>query len=131
MRLALDAEPKANKFDVDARVVGPAGGVIGKLLGTDRPVTLTVTGDGEYTDWRGKLVATASAMPIADLALTQRQGRYDLAGKLRPSLVTTGKVQRLTAPGLTVKGNAALSDRRSIPIWPSPVRRWRFRSMAS
>lgn len=112
LRLALDAEPEANRFDVDARVVGPAGGVIGKLVGTDRPVTLTVTGDGRYTDWRGKLVATASAMPIADLALTQRQGRYDLAGMLRPSLVTQGKVQRLTAPGLTIKGNAALANRR-------------------
>ncbi len=112
LRLALDAEPEADRFDVDARVVGPAGGVIGKLAGTGRPVTLTVAGDGRYTDWRGRLVATASAMPIADLALTQRQGRYDLAGTLRPSLVTQGKVQRLTAPGLTVKGNAALADRR-------------------
>ncbi|CAM3180904.1 Translocation/assembly module TamB [Sphingomonas antarctica] len=112
LRLAIDAEPDANKFDVDTRVVGPAGGVIGKLVGTDRPVTLTVAGDGRYTDWHGRLVATASALPVADLALTQRQGRYDLAGTLRPSLVTQGKVQRLTAPGLTVKGNAALADRR-------------------
>ncbi len=112
LRVALDAEPDANRFDVDARVVGPAGGVIGKMLGTDRPVTLTVQGDGRYSDWRGSLVATASAKPIANLALVQRQGRYDLSGTLRPSLVTTGKVQRLTAPGLTVKGNAALANRR-------------------
>ena len=112
LRLAIDAEPDANRFDVDTRIVGPAGGVIGKFIGTDRPVTLTIAGDGRYTDWHGKLIATASALPIANIALTQRQGRYDLDGTLHPSMVTSGKIQRLTAPVVTLKGNAALADRR-------------------
>src|SRR3954453_5002179 len=50
----LDAEPDRNKFDVFARVIAPADGLVPALIGTKRSVNLAIGGKGSWTRWRGQ-----------------------------------------------------------------------------
>jgi translocation and assembly module TamB len=108
----LDAEPDRNKFDIGAALNAPSGGVFGAIIGTQRPVKIRLGGDGSWTDWHGSLTGDASGARIASLDLTARKGRYDLDGRIVPSLVAHGKLMSLSAPSVRVKGNAMLVNRR-------------------
>ncbi len=110
--LKLDSAPDRNIFDVSAAVDAPAKGVIGGMLGATQPLSLRLDGDGNWKDWKGGLIARAGSGELAKLALTARSGRYDLNGVVRPSLVTTGRIARLTGPVMQVTGNAVLANRR-------------------
>jgi translocation and assembly module TamB len=112
LTLKLDAEPEQNKFDVDAKLAAPAGGVFGRVIGTARPVALSITGDGNWTSWRGSGQASFSGTKIADLALTNEAGRYGLNGRLALETLTKGKLQRMAAPLVKVRGDATLINRR-------------------
>ncbi len=112
LSLNLDAEPDRNKFDVAGTLDAPTGGLFGAMLGTQRPVTAQLDGDGSWQNWKGALAATASGGRVIALDLMARGGRYDVEGQIAPSLITTGKLMRLTAPVVRVKGNAMLSNRR-------------------
>ena len=110
--LNIDAEPDRNKFDIAGTLDAPTGGLFGAMLGTQRPVTAKLDGDGTWADWKGTLAATASSKRVVSLDLRARGGRYDLEGQLAPSLITQGKLMRMTAPVVRVKGNAMLENRR-------------------
>jgi translocation and assembly module TamB len=112
LALNLDAEPDRNRFDIAGTLDAPAGGLFGAMLGTQRPVTAQLDGDGSWENWKGTLAATASGGRMISLDLMARGGRYDVEGLLAPSLVTQGKLMRLTAPAVRVKGNAMLENRR-------------------
>ncbi len=112
LALNLDAEPDRNKFDIDAQLDAPAGGLFGAMIGTQRPVTAQIDGDGTWAAWQGRVDATASGERVIALTLTARGGRYDVAGTVSPSLVTQGKLMRLTAPVIRVQGGATLNNRR-------------------
>ena len=49
INLKLDAEPDRDKFDIEARVVSPADGVIPALVGTHRAIGFLATGQGSWT----------------------------------------------------------------------------------
>nr|MBA3897624.1 translocation/assembly module TamB [Sphingomonadaceae bacterium] len=112
LAVTLDSEPDRNKFDVAATLDAPSGGVFGAMIGTKRAVTARLSGKGTWRDWRGTLAATASGSRVVSLDLMARGGRYDLEGQVAPSVVTQGKLMRLTAPVVRVKGNAMLANRR-------------------
>ncbi len=112
LALNLDAEPDRNKFDIAGTLDAPTGGLFGAMLGTSRPLTAQIDGDGSWQNWKGTLAATASGKRVISLDLMARGGRYDVEGQIAPSLITQGKLMRLTAPVVRVKGNAMLSNRR-------------------
>ena len=109
--LKLDAEPDRDKFDVEARVISPANGVIPALVGTRRAIGLSIAGNGSWTRWRGKAALDLSGQPAARLALGVDSGRYRLTGKWDADQFLTGKFQRLTSPMVDVSGDATLKDR--------------------
>ncbi|HEX5237373.1 MAG TPA: translocation/assembly module TamB domain-containing protein, partial [Sphingomicrobium sp.] len=109
--LHLDAEPDRNKFDVAARVNAPANGLVPTLIGTRRSIDLTVGGKGSWTHWRGSAALDLSGRPTARLALGVDSGRYRLKGEWAPAQFLTGKLQRLTAPVVSIRGDATLHDR--------------------
>ncbi|WP_310468127.1 translocation/assembly module TamB domain-containing protein [Sphingomonas sp.] len=111
LAIALDAEPDRDRFDLDARIVSPAGGLVPALFGSTRALDLAVAGDGSWTRWRGSAAMNLSGRPAARLALTADKGRYGLAGTLAPAPFLKGRLQRLTAPTVQVRGNATLADR--------------------
>jgi len=109
--LHLDAEPDRNKFEVAARVISPADGLVPALIGTNRSINLALGGNGSWTRWRGTAALDLSGRSTARLALGVDQGRYRLQGQWAPSQFLTGKLQRLTAPLVTIRGSATLKDR--------------------
>ncbi|SNS42513.1 autotransporter secretion inner membrane protein TamB [Sphingomonas laterariae] len=110
--LLLDAEPDRDRFDLDANLHSPKGGVVGKVAGTERPIGLVVRGDGTWKTWKGVAKLDIGAFHVVDLALGVREGNYSLSGTLAPSPLLKGKLQRLTAPRILVTGEAKLADRR-------------------
>ncbi|WP_240653129.1 translocation/assembly module TamB domain-containing protein [Sphingomonas crocodyli] len=112
LKLRVDAEPDANRFDVEARVTGPDKGLFAGLIGFQRPVSGGVSGKGTWKVWKGLARLDLGDLRVVDLALTAEQGRYGLNGTLAPSKLLKGKLQRLTAPEIRVDGGAILADRR-------------------
>lgn len=111
MLLRLDSEPDANKFDVDLRVVAPAGGVAGAVVGTNRPFQLQVAGDGLWTDWKGRALLDLSGKRVANLALNVNRGRYRIGGEVSPEPFLSGRAAALAAPRLTVNANGTFVER--------------------
>ena len=112
VRLRLDADPDRNRFDFDAQARGIAGGLLARLSGIRRPLALAVDGRGTWTRWDGVARVDAAGTRIVDLTLGNRAGAYTLAGTLVPSAITGGKLARLTAPRVGVRGAATLANRR-------------------
>jgi translocation and assembly module TamB len=112
LMMVLKAEPDRNVFDVDARLTAPTGGFFGAVIGTGRPVAAQITGNGAWKDWRGRGTATVSGTVMADLGVTARSGRYTVSGRVTPGDLLKGKLARLTAPSVAVRGDATLVNRR-------------------
>jgi translocation and assembly module TamB len=108
----LDSEPDRNKFDVFARVIAPADGLVPAMIGTKRSVNLSIGGKGSWTRWRGTAALDLSNRPTARLGLGVDSGRYRLQGQWAPAQFLTGKLQRLTVPLVTIRGDATLKDRQ-------------------
>lgn len=109
--LRLDAEPERDRFDVGARVASPSDGLVPALVGTRGPIALSVSGQGSWARWRGKAVLDLSHRPAARLALGVDRGRYRLAGQLAPAQFLSGRLMRLTTPGVSVRGAATFKNR--------------------
>ncbi|HET9397643.1 MAG TPA: translocation/assembly module TamB, partial [Sphingomicrobium sp.] len=45
----LDAEPDRDRFDLDVRAVAPRDGLLPAIAGINRPIDLTISGDGRWT----------------------------------------------------------------------------------
>ena len=108
----LDAEPDRDRFDLDVRAQSPANGLLPAMIGIKRPLDLTIGGDGSWSRWRGR----ARAQPVRPSggASRARRGCGPLpAGRARSRLdqILKGKLLRLTAPVVRVRGDGRLQDR--------------------
>jgi translocation and assembly module TamB len=110
----LDAEPDRNKFDVGARVIAPADGLVPAMIGTKRSIDLAIGGRGSWSRWRGNAALDMSGRPTARLALGVDSGRYRLQGRWAAAQFLKGKLQRLTVPLVTIRGDATLKDRQLV-----------------
>ena len=88
----LDAEPDRNRFDLFARVIAPANGLVPAMIGTKRAMNLSIGGKGSWARWRGQASLDLSGRPAARLALGVDHGRYRLQGKWAPAQFLTGQV---------------------------------------
>ncbi|HET9335763.1 MAG TPA: translocation/assembly module TamB domain-containing protein [Sphingomicrobium sp.] len=107
----LDAEPDRDRFDLDVRAIAPRDGLIPAITGIRRPIDLTIGGDGSWTRWRGSARLIVERRVAANLVLATDSGRYRLSGVLSPSPFLKGRLQRLTAPQIRVRGDATFRDR--------------------
>ncbi|UVO51915.1 translocation/assembly module TamB domain-containing protein [Sphingomonas sp. SUN019] len=112
LTMRIDAAPDRDRFDIDVRARGTANGVLARLTGIRRTLSLDVGGEGRWAQWNGTAVADAGGVRVIDLALGNRSGAYTLTGTLAPSTLTRGKLQRLTAPRVLVNGAATFANRR-------------------
>lgn len=113
LAVVLDAVPDDNRLVIDARLAAPAGGVVARMAGLTQPLIATIAGRGSWASWQGKLNATLGGQPLAALDLAARSGTFDVRGPLRPGLILTGPVERLTAPALFVNLTTTLAARRA------------------
>ncbi len=82
MRFSLDSRPDDGKFDMDGQLYAPAGGLIGALAGIKTPLALGIRGEGDWHNWRGRLVALDNGKRTVNLAISAQKGRYRIAGPL-------------------------------------------------
>ncbi|MFN3946351.1 MAG: translocation/assembly module TamB domain-containing protein [Allosphingosinicella sp.] len=113
LRLRLDAVPDDNQLDIAVRLEAPGDGFVAGLAGIDRPLSLAIDGEGSWAEWRGRAQARLGGEGLADLALTARDGTFNLIGPVRPGLLIEGPVERLTAPLTQVNLTATLDQRRA------------------
>lgn len=110
--LALDAEPDRDRFDIEATVDAPAGGIVAGMAGLTQPAELRLSGDGRWSDWRGTARARLGGDPLADLAVTAQQGRFRIAGGVMPAPLLDGAAARLLGPRLELTADLTLGERR-------------------
>ena len=113
LHLKLDAVPDDDRFDIDASLTAPVGGVVTGLAGLDRPVAAHIAGKGTWSLWRGAVQARLGETQLADLQLEGRDGVFTLTGQSRPGLLLSGAPARLLSPVLDLRGTAALAERRA------------------
>jgi translocation and assembly module TamB len=113
LNLKLDAVPDDNRFDIDATLTAPVGGIIESMVQLGRPLDARIAGAGDWASWRGTITGRFGGTPLVDLALTGREGNFTVAGTARPSLLVAGAPARLLAPEVRIDGTAALAERRA------------------
>ena len=109
--LKLDSEPDRDRFDIGVRAISPADGVLPAIVGTRRAINFDVGGVGSWTRWRGTAALDLSGRPTARLALGVDRGRYRLIGQWAPAPFLKGKLQRLTTPVVSIRGDATFKNR--------------------
>ncbi|HEX8442023.1 MAG TPA: translocation/assembly module TamB domain-containing protein [Allosphingosinicella sp.] len=114
LALKLDAVPEADRFDIEARLQGPAGGFVSNLTGLKQPIAAQVSGQGTWSNWRGRTQAMLGGQGLADLAVTGRNGTFEVNGRVRPGLILPkGPLAELTAPLVQVNLITTLAERRA------------------
>lgn len=111
--LRLDAVPEANKLDLGLRVEAPADGFVASMTGLARPLSVSLNGKGSWANWQGRAVAAIAGQGLANLNIGARDGTFTISGPLRPGLILTGPLQKLTAPLVQVNLVTALDNRRA------------------
>lgn len=105
--LLLDGEPDRDRFDLEADLRAPVGGMVATAAGLTAPLTVSADGAGTWSRWRGRLAAElgegATKAEVADLAVTADDGRFRVTGMVTPAPVLgPGLIADLSAPGITV-----------------------------
>jgi translocation and assembly module TamB len=108
LRLVLDAEPRRKRFALGGELDAPTGGLLVRLMDTDKPVTARINGRGDYARWDGTVQVQAARVRTTDLKLSVREGAYLLTGNLTLESVARGRLQRLSAPRIAVDGQGRL-----------------------
>lgn len=108
----LDAVPDADRFDLDVKLAAPANGLVGSMASLKAPLDATIDGAGTWKNWQGRLAGTLGGAQLADLAITGRNGFFQVRGAARPGLYLQGPVERLTSPNLQIALDARLLEGR-------------------
>ena len=112
LAVLLDAAPDADRFDVRLDYRAPKGGLLAGLSGADRALEIALDGRGSWQKWDGALLARADGRRLAALRLSNRAGRYDLAGLAWPDAILSGLAARLAGPAVAVVASGTLAQRR-------------------
>ncbi|PZU60511.1 MAG: hypothetical protein DI547_02560 [Sphingobium sp.] len=110
--LALDSRPDDDKFDLDVTVNAPRGGVIATMAGLSQDANLRIEGQGSWTRWNGRLLATLDRKSAIAAQVQARQGHYRLDGNIEGAAIAgQGLIQRMTAPRLTLTAEGSIENR--------------------
>lgn len=109
--LALDSRPDDNRFDIDLTVNAPADGLLAKLSGLKQDANIRLDGDGDWTKWDGKLIATLDGNSAAGFDIELRKGAYRIEGNVSGSAIAEkGALARLASPQLSVVADGTFKD---------------------
>lgn len=109
--LRLDALPEANRLNINARLVAPAGGLVYSFTKLGRPLSARIDGQGSWASWRGALTADSGTAALANLAITAANGTFTVRGRTDPGVLLTGAAQSLLRQ-VDVDITARLAQRR-------------------
>ena len=112
INLRLDAAPEANRFGIELQVDGPANGLVASMTGIEKRMRADIRGRGDWQNWIGRARAALDDDGFADLEVQAQDGRFTIAGPVRPDLFVTGPAERLTAPYTQLRTVFTYADRR-------------------
>lgn len=113
LHLVIDAVPDDNRLQIDAKLNAPAGGVVDGFAGLGKPIDFAVAGKGDWKAWNGRATGALGGQPLANVALTARDGTFRALGEARPAALLSGPSARLFEPGVKIDATAALDERRA------------------
>ncbi|NJM51021.1 MAG: hypothetical protein HC843_09215 [Sphingomonadales bacterium] len=113
LKLNLDAVPDDNKFDVDAQLAAPAGGLFASLTGITEPLQLSLSGKGDWSKWTGRLTGLSGGAQIADIDIAGRESRFNLSGHVRAGSLLSGQTAQLFEPKTYITLRADLNERQA------------------
>lgn len=108
--LLADAAPDRDIFDLDLDWRAPAGGFLATMTGAEEALAVRLAGDGSWTAWTGALQAQQGGEQLLDLAISNRAGRYRVAGQVYPLDNFTGLLGRALGTAVGVSANGTLAD---------------------
>ncbi|WP_432770524.1 MAG: hypothetical protein HEQ22_07245 [Sphingopyxis sp.] len=112
-KLLLDAVPEANRLALTLDVNAPQGGVLAAMAGFDEPLTAKIDGRGDWAAWNGNLTANLGAAPLAQLALTARDGNFAVKGTTQAARLFEGATASLLGPETAIDLTARLAERKA------------------
>lgn len=110
LNIKLDATPEQNRLKIALGLSGPADGVIAGLAGLDDSFALSLSGNGDWQSWDGRLHGQLGEDNLADIALSARDGDFAAKGSARPGLLFDNGMGRLFEPETAIELKASLQD---------------------
>ncbi|MEQ8771665.1 MAG: hypothetical protein RIC51_02345, partial [Erythrobacter sp.] len=102
LALLLDAVPEENRLDLELDLAAPEDGVIAALADLSQPLSVELTGEGDWARWDGRFVADLAGEDLARLDLAARDGRFAIEGTARAARLFNGTPASLLAPEVAV-----------------------------
>lgn len=106
----VDAAPDRDIFDLDLDWQAPAGGFLAGLAGAEQDMAVRLAGAGSWTRWDGTMQAQQGGAQLLDLALSNRAGRYRVAGQAYPLDNVSGLAARALGRAVGVSASGVLAD---------------------
>ncbi|NVD44549.1 translocation/assembly module TamB domain-containing protein [Qipengyuania atrilutea] len=112
LALVLDAVPEENRLALDLDLQAPGDGVIAALAGLTEPLSLEISGRGDWEAWNGTLAANLAGSEFARLDLAARDGTFAVEGPTRIARLFDGPTAALLGPVTTIDLSATPEERR-------------------
>jgi translocation and assembly module TamB len=113
LKLLLDAVPEANRLAITLDVNAPQGGVLAAVGGFKEPLVAKLDGRGDWKVWNGNLTANLGAAPLAQVALTARDGTFAAKGTAQASRLLTGPMSEMLGTETAIDLTARLDKRKA------------------
>ena len=110
---AIDAEPDKNRLAMDLALDAPADGVIAAMAGMKKPIVARLAGKGDWNHWDGHFTGSLGGDQLADIAITGRNGHFNVKGDTRVAQLVPGQVSRLLGPVTAIDLSADFVHRRA------------------
>lgn len=113
-RLEIKAliQPEKDLFDLDARVMAPAGGAIAGYLKSDHGFSFKAQGDGSWSQWNGSIDASLGEVPLFSISLTANSGQFKASGSVFPAPGLAPTLRQLVHGPAQVALTAKVKDRQ-------------------
>ncbi len=114
LSLVIDAVPDDNKLDLRGSFDGPANGMLASYANFAAPTRVTLDGKGSWKVWNGQFGALVGGKPLAQLALTARDGKFTAKGNAElAGLLTQGTGRNMLTPTTAIDMAVTLNERRA------------------
>ncbi len=125
LRLKVAIGPREDMLDLSGLMTSPVGGLVSKMAGLDKPLVLTLDGEGSWSRWDGVLASRLADADLLNLKISGRNGTFAINGRADPALVLQeGPAARVLADGLDIRStfgfdlpNIAINSNVSNPVF--------------
>ncbi len=108
---SIDAVPDDNVLSLALDLDAPPDGVIAALAGLTQPLSVKLSGKGDWAKWAGTMTAQLAGEPLADVRLTARDGTFGVSGPLMLGGLAPPSTASLLGERTQIDLSAVLADR--------------------